>query len=257
MNPFWYFFFGIIIFWIIVGFVLSPKNKYSTVGSNYNKSDFKRFKARISFRKTWIFYAVFGLFFIFGVLLLLKTISGGSTSVVSPWSFLTNEQFFGLIIATFAALALFVIAIKNFAFGSWYGISPQGLLMVMTGYKNMISYQYIDSLSVIQADEVDVVMNNIRKAEVVPNPKTYNPAKASVEEMDMIRYLSVPIVHTDLGIFRIFTLPLMTRTNGSFVLLKLKDGKTFLLSPKEVDGYLNEVNKYFNSQEKTNNAPSV
>ncbi len=242
--------FFIICFWIIVGIISTQRNKnrYS-IKSRINVNDFKKFRARISFKDTWIFFVIFGGFFVIGVLFLSKVISGGTSSVSSPVIWLTDEQYIGAIITAFSSFALVIIGIKNFAIGSWYGVSLKGLLMVVNGRKNTIAFENINAISAIGAEQVSVMFNNLKKAEIFfMNTATYSPIRATLNEIDLLLYLSVPVVHTETSFFKRFNFLYRTSTNGSFVLLNMKDGKTFMISPKKIEAYLAEVSKYFNVQ---------
>lgn len=192
------------------------------------------------FKTVRVFFLFFSAAWIFSTLMLIGIIDDTAKGQIAFLPPMTMGQYvFGL-----ATLTLFLITIKLFAVGSWYGVSSQGLVMSMNGYKSKISFDKIASMVKVEQSEIEEVANSLYVKTIVTNPAVQ--FSAAFSSMDFIRYCTVPMVQTAIKRGHLILGTSVEMASPYFILLMRKNGRQHLLSPDDIDGFLAYAGQYIN-----------
>jgi len=203
-----------------------------------------------SFKNIWIFFFVFGALFVLGLWLIFGDYSVGN--VVKSISESNPRLIMGLIFSGFALLALLFLWWKTSSNKPLYIINNDSLIIKPFGIfasPKKFDFSEIQNVEKISALEIqNLTTRLLRDAEW--DKWTFQWSSMMREQMKfmkLIQYCSLPITIDKVKIgFRnssIQGIPvyLKTQASGDFVLLSLKDGGRYLISPQRVDEFLNQL----------------
>lgn len=202
------------------------------------------FTPRRYFVNTIIFFVVFGLFWIIGLVFLSGILNGvgdisGSSESIRILNF-KDEQALGLIFLAFSTLVLGIMCFKALAIGSSYTLTGDTLIISGLLSKNTIPYREIGEIKRLAASQVEELVVNLEKGE---RQNALNPTgffQTFSEYANLIKYCTVPIVVSKGRHGRV----LGARTHGEFLLLCCQNNKNYLISPKDLDGFVAALKEY-------------
>lgn len=188
------------------------------------------FRARKSFKRIWIMIVGFGIFIPFGLALYFGT--GDSKALFAT-------AFGGVF-----ALALIFMALAP---GSRYAVGRDGILLKKGKSARLVAYHELrGAVALSESQAVDVLNRYL-------GPAIHSEQSLSLKEWfnshkaygNFLRYCSVPVLQetTSKGSRRNIV-KFDSRTSGNFVILKLKSGEEFLLSPVDCDGFVAGISSF-------------
>lgn len=188
-----------------------------------NSSSSVSFTPRRSFRRIWIIMAGFGVFVPIG--LVIYFVAGDKA---------------GLPVAGFGLVPVLYMLYRVLSPGSAYVVGPEGVLLKNGGRKRQILLEDIRGAAVLSEDEARQVIRHYMApgidGERERDLKQWYRANKAYGYFT--QYCTVPIVQeTASRGHEINIVKFGTKVAGRFVILKLKSGEEFLLSPEDCDGF--------------------
>jgi hypothetical protein len=186
-----------------------------------------RFPARRTFKKIWIMIAGFGIFIPIGLALY----------------FGTGERA-ALLVVAFGGVFSLILIFKAAAPGSSYAVGRAGILLKRGGSTRLVDYEELRGAAVLSEDRAVQALNRYLapavQSERSVNLKTWYRSNRAYG--NFIRYCSVPVLQetTSVG-SHLNIVKFDSRTSGDFVILKLRSGEEFLLSPRDCEGLLRNI----------------
>ena len=186
-----------------------------------------RFPARRTFKKIWIMVAGFGIFIPIGLALYFGT--GERTA---------------LLAVAFGGVFTLVLVLKAAAPGSRYAVGRDGILLKKGGSARLVGYGELRGAAVLSEDQAVQALNRYLtpavRSERALNLKAWYRSNSAYG--NFIRYCSVPVLQetTSVG-SHLNIVKFDSRTSGDFVILKLRSGEEFLLSPTDCEGLLRYI----------------
>jgi hypothetical protein len=212
----------------------------------------KEFLHRRSFKNVWIFFLVFGVFFVIGLIFLSGAMDGvGKTSgkliYVTQSIGISSQRIVGLGFAGFSAFALAIFSWKSFSKRPLYIIRENQIVIRPVGIfpnEKVFNFSEIQSVEKISGKEVEDITTRLMQDAEWDKWTLQLPSlvRNEMKFMKLIQYCSVPITieKVSVGSGGGVGVPvyLKTQTDGDFVFLSLKSGERYLLSPKNIDEFI-------------------
>lgn len=159
----------------------------------------------------------------------------------------------GIILTIFGTIFLGVgvlLYLQSYAWYTYYDISLRGLLLRGVYNKQLISFADIEEVQIIDEEQtrkiVDEYMDEMVQHEAELDFGRW--FKSGKKASRLTKFCSFQFIHKTktYGVTNI-QYEGSVATSGDFVLLKLKGGELFILSPKDPKGFVDDVNNYLGS----------
>lgn len=194
----------------------------------------KFFCKKVSLRP-WFIIIIFLFFWCVSIVFLSGVLEGtGEVSTKLPdIPFLSKDQEIGLAIFLFTSLALGIIFKKTSSSNQYYEIDQTGILFKVRHLNDKISFQEIENIEKLSNDQARALAWDFyekeNKGEKDPTGNTYNMN-------ELICYSIAPFTITYKKVLGSTSVDI--KAQGDFLLMTLKNGKKFLLSPDEKEIFL-------------------
>jgi hypothetical protein len=186
-----------------------------------------KFEPKVRHQDAKLFYIAFGICFLMGIAGLIFGIP--STHLLS-WG-----------IIGFSGLILFILWQQNAAFDIRYELVEEGIFLKRFYLKKTISYQEIQKIRILTSIEAAAILGEKQEAEVRQrNELNFKAFKARKELNEIIKYASVPVIFS----FRNSGLTILNHSvtvKGDFVLIQTIDGEYYLITPKNMEEFVDAV----------------
>ncbi|MBN2458785.1 hypothetical protein JXB28_00725 [Candidatus Woesearchaeota archaeon] len=198
----------------------------------------EKFAPRRYFKNTIIFYVICGLLLIAGIIVasgFMDRFPGSSTGKIEVTSFQM-----GLIMIGFSSLIIIIMLFNNLALGSYYSVGAEGITAAKGGSKQVFSFTEILDLKKVGASEAEQLMGSYDQPQPFSSPSDIGEAmKSAYDSTKLIRFCTVPIVFSGRE-----PATRVAQTGGDFILLTTTSGDKYLLSPKDVDGFVRKISSF-------------
>lgn len=214
-----------------------------------------KFVPRIYFGNMIFFYFFFSIFWFIGLIFLLGYFNDvGRVSVSFQVPGLSGAQTIGLIFIGFSSSVILIMLFMNLAVGSYYAVDDNGIIISRHGFKTRILFNNIADIRKIDCKEAQQIVAKLRREQLGINiGRIFGSSK---EFIDFIKYCTVPITLEEVQFrigrktfiremsMRLLPKVIRARISGNFIFLTINSGKQHLLSPKDVDRFLDVVEKH-------------
>ena len=188
---------------------------------------YKYYKAQKGFRQILPFPAVFSIFLLFGLL---------------PFFF--NMPTAGFIISGFCFSVLSGLLFKASGFGKKYAIGEKSVLLKCGRKTVNLSFDEIKSVSLLTKQEARSFLEEMHLASVTAERQLdfRGWIKSQCRSGEVVRFMSIPLTGTDQRAGHPANIIKYTvKPNEELILLRTLKSRYFLISPKNIRGFFNEL----------------
>lgn len=185
------------------------------------------FSPRVQHKDALLFYVALSLFLLVGIAFVITT---------------KENRWAALGITAFPALLLFLVWQQTAAKDMRYELQAEGLFLKRFFMKRLILYTEIANIEKATQDEAIEIVNQKSAEELIHmNNRSFKAFKSRQDVNEIIKYTSVPVIFSRTRGFKGYKQD--TSMRGEFAVVKLFDGKRYILSPKETDLFITEIKK--------------
>ncbi|MBD3282098.1 MAG: hypothetical protein GF387_00580 [Candidatus Portnoybacteria bacterium] len=208
----------------------------------------KIFLPQKSTKNTWLFFILFIAFLIIGIILIISHLSGNIFGTTTGG----NQLTIGLIFTIGSALALSIISYRRFSKKPTYILTDKSLIIKPLGISPktaVFNFSEIKDIEKIPGKEVEKLTTRLKR-DSEWQKWTIQPVsmvKNELKFMKLIQYCSLPVAieKATIRIGRMkekniqgIPIYLKTKASGDFILLSIKNGARYLISPKNIDEFI-------------------
>ena len=200
----------------------------------------KFFCKKVSLRP-WFIIGIFLFFWCVGIVFLSGVMEGvvEVTTRLPDIPLLSGSQEIGLVIFLFTSLALGFIFKKSSTSNQCYEIDQTGILFKVGHLDDKISFQEIESIEKVSNDQARALALDFYEKE---NKEEKDPTGNTYSMDELVCYSIAPFT---VAYKKVIGSParIDIKAQGDFLLMTLKNGKKFLLSPDEKEIFLERYNQ--------------
>lgn len=193
----------------------------------------KDFKPKVKHKVVWMFYAAFGFFFAVGCFMLYFVGDDALAAVISMWALIF--------------LMTFLIWLQTSGKTIRYHIQPHGLYIKRSWLKRFYRFEDIAAIALLNEQETEAIAENKsdKAAEAINDADLLAAFQGQMEFGKLIQFSSVQFVGSQTHSGNKITSNSI-HTSGNFILLSLKDGNNHLITPEQMEAFIEEIERQSN-----------
>lgn len=220
------------------------------------------FKGRIYFGNTYYFYLLLSIFLILGLLLFFKVITPDlklSTGL--------TPSLIGIYISFFSSVCMVWMTLWTLNIFQWYTVDKEGVALIRFGFIfKKFYFRDLSSIVKLSTEETRELLYKEYAPRLMFRRAPMEGLSATIDKIprafelgrdltNLVRHITAPII---VGGFKTgYQYPTIEDAkkaihfymSGSYILLTTKESKHILVSPVDIDGFIDIANKMFRSPE--------